>query len=852
MAASPAHQPIGSGRRLGIAFFLVAALSALMACAAAAVALARRLGLPVPVVIAACGVLYGAAAEIAGSPISGVALDTYDQWFIGSLALDGDALLLLFLPPLLFEMALAVDLRRLMDEWAAVALMAVVAVAAATAFVGVAAFQATSLSLVTCLLIGAAVSTTDPAAVITTFRELGAPRRLTTLLEGESLLNDAAAIALYALLLGVAATGAASFGALASGFAASFLIGTLAGVAAALLAGQIYRLLDRSPTAEMSATVALAYGAYIAAEALGGSGVVAVVAAGVVTGTVGFVRMGPRSWSVVTAVWRQIGFWANVAILFLVASATPALLADWGLDDAALLAAVYFGALAARGLVLFGLLPATDRLGLSTPIEARQKALVLWGGVRGGVTLVLALSLAEMSALGEEARRAGAAAAGYTLLTLGLNAATLGWVTRRLGLDRLAPSDLALRERIAAGAVERVERVVRDLATARALEPEAISAAALALTQRRAAIEAEAEAAEAEDRIDFGERLRLGLAILSGQETRLVRRGFEGGAIGPRAMLALSTAAARLADGAKAGGRDGYRDAFEKGLRPGRRERLAFFLHRRLRLDGPLRAQIELRQTALLETDRVLNDLLAFAASRLPAMIGADAAANLAELLTARRARVGVEIDSVALQYPDYAMALEKTLILRAAVRRERQEYERLMRDGVIGQELHDDLAREIDRRERALARPPRLDLALRPLELLARAPLFQGLDEAQRKRLAARLKPLLVAPGEVVLDVGERGSAMYFIASGALEVRGGATPIRLATGAFFGEVALLAPTRRRGTRIVSLGYSRLLTLSRPDFRRLAERDPEIEARIRIAAANQLRRGFESAVSEAP
>jgi hypothetical protein len=124
----------------------------------------------------------------------------------------------------------------------------------ATAAVGLSAWLGSGLSLVACLLLGAAVSTTDPAAVISTFREIGAPRRLLALLEGESLLNDAAAIALYTLLLGVAAaTATATPGGLATEFARVFSVGAATGLALAWLANRLYPLLDGSAAAEASA-----------------------------------------------------------------------------------------------------------------------------------------------------------------------------------------------------------------------------------------------------------------------------------------------------------------------------------------------------------------------------------------------------------------------------------------------------------------------------------------------------------------------------------------------------------------------------------------------------------------------
>ena len=116
-------------------------------------------------------------------------------------AIPADAFLAIFLPTLLFETALAIDIRQLMDDVAPILLMAVVAVLVCAFCVGLTLGIVFGLSLVAALLLGSIVSTTDPVAVVGIFRDLGAPKRLGLLVEGESLFNDAAAIALYGLLI---------------------------------------------------------------------------------------------------------------------------------------------------------------------------------------------------------------------------------------------------------------------------------------------------------------------------------------------------------------------------------------------------------------------------------------------------------------------------------------------------------------------------------------------------------------------------------------------------------------------------------------------------------------------------
>src|SRR6185295_3701189 len=167
------------------------------------VPVAERFRLPHTVLLAIAGMAMG----FLGSWLitSGVKLGALGDAFVGldKLEVGADMFLPLFLPPLLFTAGLNIEVRRLMDEVHAVLLLAIVAVVVCIASVGFVVHWATGMDLVVCLLLGAVVSTTDPAAVIGIFRDVGAPKRLSILAEGESLLNDAVAIAAFGLFMGI-------------------------------------------------------------------------------------------------------------------------------------------------------------------------------------------------------------------------------------------------------------------------------------------------------------------------------------------------------------------------------------------------------------------------------------------------------------------------------------------------------------------------------------------------------------------------------------------------------------------------------------------------------------------------
>ena len=182
---------------------IVAMVMVLLLLIGLLVPVTERLRVPLTVALSVVGLILGVPAAMPGGWRGmSVGPDAAD-WLVAGLDIGSSAYLAILLPPLLFEMALAVDVRRLLDELTAVVVLAVLAVLMAIAIVAAPLTFLTDQTLIICVLVGAIVSTTDSAAVVAIFRDLGAPARLQVLIEGESLFNDAAAIAVFAVVLEV-------------------------------------------------------------------------------------------------------------------------------------------------------------------------------------------------------------------------------------------------------------------------------------------------------------------------------------------------------------------------------------------------------------------------------------------------------------------------------------------------------------------------------------------------------------------------------------------------------------------------------------------------------------------------
>ena len=336
----------------------------------------------------------------------------------------------LLVPPLVFEAAFHLNVRELRRNLAGVLLLTVPGVIITTLIVGRLVGFLTPLSLPLALVFGALISATDPVAVVALFRALGAPRRLALLVESESLFNDGTAIVVFNLVVAAAITG--GFSAVAG--ITQFLIVAIGGLTTGFLLGWlIASLIGRIDDylIETTLTTVLAFGAYLIAERLHVSGVLAVVAAGLVVGSFGPRGMSPTTRIVLFNFWEYVAFLANSLVFILIGLqvSIPLLLTYWQPVLAAILAV-----LAARTVVTYSLGWLGNRFGgrIAEPIPMRWLHVLNWSGLRGAIALALALSLP--AALGEGREMVQVMAFGVVLFTLVVQSTTMRPLLRRLGL----------------------------------------------------------------------------------------------------------------------------------------------------------------------------------------------------------------------------------------------------------------------------------------------------------------------------------------------------------------------------------------------------------------------------------
>jgi CPA1 family monovalent cation:H+ antiporter len=423
---------------------------ALLIAVAALVTIARRLQIAYPIFLVIGGLLLGLTP---GVP---------------AVRVDPDLIFLLVLPPLLYIAAFFTPLRSFHANIGAISSLAIgLVVATAFAVAWIARLLIPGITWPIALALGAIVAPPDEIAATAVASRLAVPRRILTILEGESLLNDATALTIYSIAVAAAVGVVPSAPAALRTFAVDALGGVAIGLAVGWIIGHIRTRLDDTPV-EMTISLLTPYAAFLPAEQLGVSGVIATVVAGLYLGRRSSRMMGPDARLTGRAVWETITFVLNGFVFILTGLYVPFLLRALPLPRARELVAIGVAVtvvlIAVRAVWIFATayLPPLIR-GRRPPDDTLPQSLVLsWSGMRGVISLAVALALP--TALPDGSPLPGREALitvtlTVIVLTLVGQGLTLPWVIRRLRLG----SDVEIREEEANARQELLEAATRRI-----------------------------------------------------------------------------------------------------------------------------------------------------------------------------------------------------------------------------------------------------------------------------------------------------------------------------------------------------------------------------------------------------
>jgi CPA1 family monovalent cation:H+ antiporter len=804
---------------------LVGAVVGLLVLAAIVDPLAKRLKIPFTVALVVSGALLAVLA---------------DHWSflapMGALEVTPDAVFFVFLPTLIFQSAFHLDARSLRANLAPTLVLAIPGLLISTALIGaimhtVGPSVGFEVSWAEALLLGSILSATDPVAVISLFGQLGAPKRLTVLVEGESLFNDATAIVISRIILGVMAAGVFVPETLLMGlieFVKVFFGGLVVGAALAWLAGTVIGKVRSDSFIEITATTVLAYlSFYVAEHNLHLSGVMAVVAAGVMIGGWGKTKISPSVGGYLTHFWDYMAAVANALIFLLVG-----LTVDLGalVDALPILAWVILAMLVSRALVIFSLVPVVGRLPNTEPVSRSYRVVMYWGGLRGAIALAIAFSLPDTMASKDQFVTIAIGAVLFTLIVQGIPpvsdqlARLEGFIAGKMGalqeLPKLQEGGL-FPPRVSASVHERTES---ELAWLRKK-----------LNNLR--------------ELELDEELELRTLYLRsfGSEGKLYFEMFGKGHLSESAYRDLVHSLALQSDAIRFDGRVPDFTLYPPG---GGRigGRLLRFLERLPVLDTVAESWREARTERDYEiawarfqgSSRVIEELERLGTT------AAHRAGPVAEVVSrfgGWRTNAQSHLDQTAELFPEFVAAVQVRLADRLAVQAERDAIEKLAKSGTLPGSVAHGMFGDLDQRAEALGAKRTGKLAIDPEELLRKVPFFQGLPKEEFARVSQKLHRRTAPGGDLIVEQGQRGSSLFLVARGVVRVirRDAGIDHDVATllaGDFFGEMALLHGGTRNATCRAVTPCS-LYELARSDLDEVMQSCPSMREALNEADARR-------------
>ena len=769
-------------------------------------------------------VFVGIAISQFGHDVPGLSL-------LSEFQLTPELVLFVFIPTLIFESAFNLNARQVSSNLWPILTLAIPGLLISTCIIGFIFSVFTDFDLMVGLLLGAILSATDPVAVIAIFKQLGVPERLTILVEGESLFNDATSLVLATILIGLLTAGEFSSEVLVSGtgeFLFVFVGGVIVGWVLALMTGYMLGRIESDPGIEITLTTILAYFSFIIAEhVFHVSGIMAVVAAGMTIGSWGRSKISPSTSEFMEHFWEYLAFVAN-ALIFLMVGLQIDLVVLWESVD--LIALVVVAMLISRAIVIFTVVPLIGRMPGAEPIGMPFQSVMYWGGLRGAIALAIVLALPPF----DYKDTLISLVMGAVLFTLVVQGLSIEKLVKFLGLDALSLSDsLAKLEGDKNARVEGLKRL--NSLVSSGLFSQRI-ADNLREKSEQSLSELGAEIETLNSTMTQAETAKiLAMRCLAREKTRFYEL-FSHGLINESAYRELEHTIAVQLD-----------EVRHRGLMPTVKTeksigKAVFEVITNMFEVAGARALAERLSTSSIIRDydvawgryRAANSVLR----------GLDTIASEGNVDTATTAKIRQvyediltaaksQIDQVAEQYPEFVETIQEQLGQRLLLVAEHESVEQAALMGMINEGIaHTILKNQASRIRQLNQENMSACFEIEVTEILKKVPMFQCVSEAEQAFIGSYLRTKTVPRGKAIIRQGNAGDSIFLIARGIanVEVTEGDAVNHVATlyaGDFFGEAALLHGTPRNATTIAATPCS-LYELKRQDLDRICAQHPKI------------------------
>ena len=796
---------------------IVLVIMGLLTVAMIAAAICRNIPVPYTVFLVILGIILGSIAR-----------QNPELELLLEFQLTPDLVLFLFLPALIFESAINMDARLLMKDIIPVMVLAVPAMLISAGVIGVGLWWIQDFNIFHALLFGALISATDPVAVIALFKELGAPQRLTILVEGESLLNDATAIVFFNIILGLAVT--EHFGLSDAGFAVYeffrvFFGGLLVGAVIGIILSELLFRMRAGMSAYLIMSIVLAYSSFVIAEHLMHvSGVMAVVAAAIALGIFGVSRIPQNERETVDETWDVIILICN-SLLFLLVGLSVDISQLYTHLDSILIA--IFLVLVARAAGVYSMVPATIKMFRLPHVSMGERHIMWWGGLKGGLAIAIALSI-PIDMPGRETLLY--ITLGVVLFSLLINASTIRLLMQKLGFNQFTGEEVAELNHGLIQSQRYAEQILESFHSARL-----ISRSTQQLIQKKTQQVFNVSHTDSDKYLETRYVYITALRMEMQELKHLYDIGFLQyyTYMNIRNSLQRDREAWTVEENVDVDANDADKknpflkleSMLIKQLREHDWAASLMARYQYLRFSQSLQRDI----AGILICEKVieeLNHIDDFNDSLKQEVI---------EKYKQRSMRRKQRLEKVAEDFPEFYLRFETRLFAKVALVAAEFFLEETHHNGEIGSKVFTNIERRIHQAINALQ--PISDPApkLKPHDLIGMVPLLTGLSNDLLERLSKLAKAVTFLPGDLVIGEGEKGDSLYIITHGLVSVYKAGhedEPIaQLRDGDFFGEMALLE-TQVRTANVKAVKPTTLLRLSRKDVLSMAENEHELKLRL--------------------
>ena len=809
-----------------IVFDVVVMIMGLLFIASVVAIVSKKIKMPFTILLVIIGLIMGWAANMI-PPLQPLTF----------FRLTPELSMTVFLPALLFESAFNLDARKLIKNIVPIMVLAIPALLLSTATVGFIIHYALSLPLSISLLFGALISATDPVAVIALFKDMGAPKRLTMLVEGESLFNDGTAVVLYKIILGVILLGHFTSTTIVEG-AIDFFVVFTGGIALGIFLGVVFSkiigFVENDRLVEITLTTILAHSTFLTAEHLFHvSGIMATVAAGITVGSYGRNKISPPVQQHMASFWEYVAFVCNSLIFLLVGLSIdiPLFMQNfyaiaWG----------FIAIIIARAIAVYTLFPLIAKFRRVDKVDRSFQTVIFWGGLRGSLAIAMALSIPDSL---EQKPFILVMTLGVVLCTLVINGLTVKPLMSYLGLNHYSISEQFERLQALLQSRQKAWKDILSFAPMAAIDEASIEAAEKNYIRSIEGIKEElAQLKEREatsiSKSETDMLMRQALMLEKVQYQRFFERGMLSEGNLKTMTHVLDNELDRIKEKRKVMGK-GQEDSLFR-----RTEDFIFKDMGRMSLFKPLllryktkkiSSSYERKRVRMLAIPAVLAELEKLDEENIYSKSALNKARafykTILELNTKR-------IKALKGEYPEYVEKVERGIIKRCSLNSEFESMEELYKKGAISKKVLKSREEEIQESMRKMRMHPVEELLFKPAELLLKVPCFSELTEENMNKISHKVRAASFLPNEVIVKEGEQGNSLFIVGRGKVEVLTiddegkEMTLALLKAGDFFGEVALLHPQPRTATVRASTP-STLLELRRHDLMPVLQSAPHLK-----------------------